>query len=241
LLWQLHRLRSRVLVTRIRLQMRARQLERERVARELHDTLLQGVFGLLMRFQSVAEDWPAGQPVRRALEAALDSAETTLTEGRRRISQLRDRADDSLPLSDALSQLADDLARDSPTRLSVEFSGLERPLEPALREEVYGVAAEALMNAFQHAQAAEVRLELRWDARSLHLRVRDDGVGMAAQLLRDGRPAHWGIVGMRERAESIRATLTLASRPRQGTTVALHVRTPAGRPRGRLARLFGRR
>ena len=199
--------------------------ERERIARDLHDTLLQSVSGLILRFQSVLHRIPPGDKARDLLESALDSAARTLAEGRDCVLDLRrPGADLATGLPQALESAARELKADYSTRFSVVVEGDPRrlPLLPA--EDIYRIGREALLNAFQHARANSIELRLSYRARHFCLAVQDDGCGIAPEVLEaGGRSGHCGLVGLRERALKIGARLEVLSKPQQGTLVELRV------------------
>lgn len=209
---------------RLRERLEERHNERERIARDLHDTLLQGFQGLLLRFQAVAAQLPPRSVERLQLERALDSAEQALEEGRDRVSGLRGDLLGEQQLCDALTLLGREYAATGPARFEVVFSGERRPLREGIRDELYLIAREALVNAFRHSGAAEVRLELACLDTGLSLRIIDDGHGLPGGIAADGgRAGHWGLSGMRERAKRIRASLTIVT-GMTGTTVEIQLR-----------------
>ncbi|MEL1264032.1 sensor histidine kinase [Pseudoxanthomonas putridarboris] len=221
----LYLLRMRAVARRTRLLLEERHHERERIARELHDTLLQSIQGLILRFQAVAERIPANEPVRTALDRALDRADDVLVEGRDRVHDLR-HARMAGELSGALSKVGEDLVPDYPTDFRVVVEGRPRPLDPLVRDEAYRIGREAIVNAFQHAHAGQVQVELVYRCDELHLRVSDDGGGMSREVQQaGGRQGHWGLSGMRERAERIGALLQI--RCRQGAGTEIDLRVPA--------------
>ena len=226
------RLRSRRLTQLVRARLQERHAERERIARELHDTLLQGTQGLILRLHAVSQASHTPPPVRAALEAAMQQAESALAEGRDRVSALRDDSDGYQDLGAALVQVYGERASDASSpalRLNVE--GAPLPLRRAAAEEVYLIGREALLNALQHAHAGAIEIELGYGMRGLRLHVRDDGRGLP-ETMAEG---HWGLVGMRERAERLGARLRLWSRPGLGTEVELFL------PRHRIYRRSPRR
>jgi signal transduction histidine kinase len=221
------RLRMLRLTTQMSVRFEERLGERTRIARELHDTLLQGFHGLLLRFQTVSNQLPEG-PAKQRLDSAIDQAAQTITESRDAVQQLRSSAVVTNDLAFALSALGDELTADEINHNSalfrVEVEGTPRNLHPILRDEVYRIAAEAMRNAFQHAQAQQIEVEILYEERQLRLRVRDDGKGVDPKLLHDeGRPGHWGLRGMHERAKLVGAHLNVRSKLDSGTEVDLSV------------------
>ncbi|HEX5751800.1 MAG TPA: two-component regulator propeller domain-containing protein [Archangium sp.] len=224
LLWLLYLLRLRQLTAKMRGRLEERHAERERIARELHDTLLQSVQGLVLRLQAVAEQLPEHEPARQAMEKALDRADEVLAEGRDRVMELRSTAHDGRDLSDALVQAGEELAEDMPMSFRLVVEGEPRELDAAMQGEIFLIGREALLNAFQHAEGTAVEAELRYGSDALRMRIRDDGKGVAPEILEmGGRPGHWGLAGMHERAARIGATLQVWSRTEAGTEVELKV------------------
>ena len=233
LLWGLYHLRLRQLAQQFNMRMEARVSERTRIARELHDTLLQSFQGLLLRFQATTYLLP-GRPeeARATLESAIDQAAKAITEGRDAVQGLRSSAFVTNDLACAITTLGQELASGETNAneagFHVEVEGTPRDLHPILRDEVYRIAGEALRNAFKHAQAQRIEVEIHYDERQLRLRVRDDGKGIDAKHLNeDGRPGHFGLRGMRERAKLMGGKLTVWSELDSGTEVELRV--PASR------------
>ena len=225
-LWVLYLLRLKELGIHIRSRLHERHLERERIARELHDTLLQSIQGLILRFQAVAERLPDDAAPRQEMERALDRADAVLAEGRNRVLDLRASSTDGDDLSDAFTKVAADLAVDHPAAFRVVTEGAVQPLDPIVRDELFRIGREALVNAYQHADAETIDVEIVHARDELRLRFMDDGRGIDTTVLEGGRPGHWGLSGMRERAERIEATLCIRSRQGSGTEV--EVRMPAG-------------
>jgi signal transduction histidine kinase/streptogramin lyase len=223
-LWLVYLLRMRQVAAGIRARMEERLGERERIARELHDTLLQSIQGLILRFHAVAKQIPAGEPIRQNIESALDRAEEAVTEGRERVLNLRAAQTSANDLAAAFPPLAGQTLHDSTTDLKVVVEGNARPLHPWVREEVYSIGREAIVNAFQHAGGTHIEVEIGYGARELRLRIRDDGRGMDPEILNaGGKHGHWGLKGMRERAEGIGAELQIWSGAGTGTEVDLRV------------------
>ncbi|KAB7764321.1 ATPase [Xanthomonas maliensis] len=223
-LWLIYLRRLRVMEARLQARLAERHLERERIARELHDTLLQGIQGLILRFQSAIEKLPAQEPVRLSMEDALDRADEVLSEGRDRVQGLRAAASPIDDLPQALASTGAELMHGIAPDFQMQVEGTPRPLEPLARDEIFSIAREALVNAFNHARASKVTVELEYSAKALRLCVRDDGGGIDPALLAMGaRPGHWGLSGMRERATQIGATLTLRNASATGTEVELRV------------------
>jgi signal transduction histidine kinase len=227
LLWGLHRFRLHQIAQQFSTQLEARVGERTRIARDLHDTLLQSFQGLLLRFQVVDESLPPGQ-AKEELEKALDLAAAAITEGRDTVQGLRSFTVDTDDLAQAIGALGEELAgaETNPDRVesSVEVEGTPRDLHPIIRDEVYRIAGEALRNAFRHAHARRIEVAIGYGERQFRLRVRDDGKGIDAEVLAgQARAGHFGLPGLRERAELIGGNLDVWSQRQSGTEVGLNI------------------
>jgi signal transduction histidine kinase len=207
----------------MRSRLEERVAERERIARELHDTLLQGVQGLILKFQDATEDIPRDSAARRKMEEALDRADDVLIEGRDRVKDLRTSPSPSLDLPTAIGAMGEELAREHSNRFNLSVDGTPRALAPIVQEEVVRIAREAMGNAFRHASATKIETEIIYHRADLRLRVRDDGRGIDSPILDRGRPDHWGLPGMRERAKKIGANFQVWSRPGAGTEIEVKV------------------
>jgi signal transduction histidine kinase len=236
-LFVLHKLRVRQVGAQVRGRLEARLAERERIARELHDTLLQGVQGLIWRFQAVADRIPKHEPSRDLMEQALDRADQVLGERRDRVKDLRASGRGVADLPQALAAEGEQLALVHPTQFRASVEGAPRDLHPIVREEVWLIAREALCNAFRHAGARHIEAEVSYTEAALHVKIRDDGQGISADVLNvGGRSGHFGLLGMRERAAKIRAHLTIWSKPAAGTEVDLRVPADVAYRRSRRTR-----
>jgi signal transduction histidine kinase/ligand-binding sensor domain-containing protein len=224
LLFMAYLLRMRNVATRIKGRLEERISERERIARELHDTLLQGVQGVILRFQAAVDRIPEGEPARHALSKALDRADDVLVEGRDRVNDLRSTAAPAVDLPTVVERAGEEFARDYPAQFQMTVTGTPQALHPVVRDEVYAIVREAMANAFRHAQASHIEVEIVYDRRELRLHVRDDGRGIDSTILAaGGRREHWGLTGMRERARQIRAHFQLWSRPGAGAEIELRI------------------
>jgi ligand-binding sensor domain-containing protein/signal transduction histidine kinase len=224
LLWGLYQLRLRQLAREFNMRLDERVSERTRIARELHDTLLQNIQGLILKLHAVAKHMPREEPSRQAIEKALDHADQVLAEGRDRVRNLRTTAASIGDLSTAFQRVAEETAPGRVATLRTVVEGNVRELHPMILEESYSIGREALINALVHSEGLHVEVEITYDARQFRLRIRDDGRGINADILeKGGRADHWGLQGMRERAIRIGAQLELWSRPGAGTEVGLKV------------------
>jgi signal transduction histidine kinase len=217
----------------VELRLEARVSERTRIARDLHDTLLQSFQGVLLRFQAatiVLPDRPT--EAKQALEHAIDEAAQAITEGRDAVQNLRSASGSADDLAVAIGSLGKELTAISPDRtttpaaIDVSVEGAARNLHPLVRDEVYRIAGEAVRNAFRHANARRIEVEIRYDERRLRVRVRDDGRGIQPAVLEGDRPGHFGLPGMRERAQVIGGRLNVWSERGLGTEIELTI--PAG-------------
>ena len=227
-LFAAYRLRVRQLAHQFNKTLDVRVSERTRIARDLHDTLLQSFQGLLLRFQSVANvlsDNP--QEAKQRLDRALDQAAEAITEGRNAVQGLRLSAFETNDLASGIIAIGQELIDDGPAAaaptIDVEVEGAPRNLNPMVRDEAYRIAGEALRNAFRHAQALGITIEIRYDRRQFRLRVRDDGKGIDKATVRRGHAGHFGLHGMRERAEIVGGRLDVWSKRDTGTEVELSI------------------
>jgi len=222
LIYLLHRLRLHRLERRVVERMRTRQLERERIARMLHDTFLQSVQGLTYAFQSIANSLPAHSPIRCQMEKLLNMAEDVIVEGRDNVNALR-----TPPVRDLerdLGVLAQSLAEAYPVQIAFTASGTRHDLDPIVADELHLFAREAMYNACRHAQAGLLSTTLEHDAGFVRLCVQDNGRGIDPRILAEGAQAgHWGLQGLRERAEVMGAALDIESAPGKGTRLCLRI------------------
>ena len=222
LLYGLYRLRVRALDRRLRDRLGVRLAERERIARELHDTLLQSTQGLVFHFQAIAGELAPDSPARERIEQTLKRADTVMEEGRDRVMDLRLPSESLADLPEALAVLGDELAKVHPARFSTVIEGARRPLDRRAHDALYHIGREALVNAFRHAQARNVEVEIAYARDALSLRVRDDGVGISPETVAArSRPGHWGLKGLGERASGIGAVLEVWSRVGAGTEIGV--------------------
>lgn len=217
-------IRLRKISARMKLQLEVRMLERERIARELHDTLLQGFQGLMLRFQAVADRIPRDQPTRVMLEEAMARGDEVLTQGRDRVYELRGTVIEE-ELEDVLRNQLQQFAGETAAELKLEIRGKGRPLHPVASDEIAAICNEALANAVRHARANHIEVRVEHGRNGVQVAIIDDGIGIEGVVVETGRPGHFGLAGMRERARRIRADLLLLTRPGGGTRV--EVRVPA--------------
>jgi signal transduction histidine kinase len=222
LLWLLYTLRLRQIATRFRILLHERLDERERIARELHDTLLQGFQGVMLHFRSIAERMPSEEPSRALMGSALDRAEAVLVEGRDRVRDLRSATDHG-DIAEALAAAGNKLGQESTTKFRITVEGKISALHAIVQDEVCKIGEEAIFNAFRHARATRIDVGIVYGRQALSLRICDDGAGIEPAILAEGREGHFGLLGMRERAEKINAEIKLETRSGAGTEIELIV------------------
>ena len=230
MLWGLHRLRLHQLAREFNARIEERDEERTRIARELHDTLLQSFQGLMFSFQAARNLLPGRtEEAIHTLDGAIREGDEAIAEGRDTIQGLRANPALESNLEHLLTAAGKELARSSsaegePPAFRVTVEGAWRPLSPLLQDEVHRIAREILRNAFHHAHASRIEAEIAYDRQFFRLRIRDNGKGIDRNVLEQGaRPGHWGLPGVRERAKRIGARLKLWSEPGAGTEAELTV------------------
>jgi len=230
LLWVLYQYRLHQLAQQFDMRLEERVGERTRIARDLHDTLLQSFQGLVFRFQAVRNHLPERpEEACEVLDSALVSADQALAEGRSAIKELRSEPLKESDMEQMLLAMGRELAssqngRDPAPTLRVIVEGTRREKRANIREEIYRIARELLRNTYRHAHARSIEAELRYDADAFVLLVRDDGKGIDPQVLKEhGRAGHWGLRGLYERAEGMGARLDIWSEAGAGTEARLTV------------------
>jgi signal transduction histidine kinase/ligand-binding sensor domain-containing protein len=229
LLFVLHRLRVAQLARQFNTTLDARVNERTRIARDLHDTLLQSFQGALLRFQSVSKVIPAtATEANERLERALDQAEAAITEGRNAVAGLRASATTVNDLANGIAAIGAEMTNDSTVvdapAIDVAIDGVSCDLKPLVRDEAYRIAAEALRNAVKHARARHVTVTIYYEMRQLRIVIRDDGTGIDAETMtRKQTAGHFGLPGMGERAAIVKGQLDVRSVPGVGTEIELRV------------------
>ena len=227
LLWLLYTIRLRQFTAQVKARLYERLAERTRIARELHDTLLQSFQGLLLHFQRARNLLPERlAEAIQTLDTALDGAEQAIVEGRDAIHDLRSPA--AKGLAEEITSLGEELVAKNGNKDAAQFQavieGTAQTLNPNVHIEVFRIAREALRNAFSHSQARRIETEVAYSSNLFRLRIRDDGKGMAPDVRNRGeRIGHWGLGGMRERAERLGGKLEVWSEPGAGTEVDLRV------------------
>jgi ligand-binding sensor domain-containing protein/signal transduction histidine kinase len=217
------RLRMLRITSRMKLRFEERLAERTRIAQELHDTLLQGVLSASMQLHVVNDQIPADSSAKPALNRVLGLMGRVTDEGRNAVGGLRTQQNAPLDLGQAFSEVRKEFEGQDEIDFHVLVEGAPRVLHPIIRDEIYSIGREALTNAFRHAKARSIEVELEYAAAGLRVLIRDSGIGFDSQLLRFGREGHWGLSGMRERAKRIGAKFRVLSRPSAGTEVEVSI------------------
>lgn len=211
-------------VTRkLNLRFEERLAERTRVAQQLHDTLLQGVLSASMQLHVAVDQMPESSPVLPALNRVLELMGHVVDEGRNTLRGLRSSIENPQDLKNSFSRIPEELGMREEIDFRVVVEGATMPLRSAIRDDVYSIGREALVNAYRHSEASRIEVQLDYAPSLLRILVRDDGRGIDTKVIESGRDGHWGLSGMRERAGRIGARLKVMSRAGAGTEVELRV------------------
>jgi len=217
------RLRMRALASQMNMRFEERLAERTRIAQELHDTLLQGFMSASMQLHVADDRLPEDSPAKPLLGRVLQLMGRVMDEGRNTVRGLRSSETVRQNLEEEFSRIQKDLAISTQSGFRVIVEGAPRPLRPVIRDEIYFIGREALANAFRHSGASEVAVEIEYSTSHLRVLVRDNGCGVDPQVVNSGRDGHWGLSGMRERAERIGGKLKVLSMASAGTEIHLAV------------------
>ena len=248
-IFALYRIRLFQIARQMNVRFEERLAERTLIAQELHDTLLQGFLSASMQLHVASAKLPVDSPAKPAVDRVLQLMAQVIEEGRKAVRGLRSTGDGTLELGKAFARVQDEVGASDQIAFQVVVEGRPAPLHPIIRDEVYRIGREALVNAFRHSRAESIELEIDYSPSELRILVRDDGCGIDPHVLQLGREGHWGLPGMRERAERIESRLRVLSRAGSGTEVELtvpgHVAFQDFSPtRGflpRIARLFSKK
>ena len=220
------RLRVLSVARRMNLRFEERLAERTRIAQELHDTLLQGLLSASMQLHVANEQVEESAPAKPLINRVLGLMGRVVDEGRIAVGGLRSSNRENLPLEQAFAAIPQELAVRTPIDFRVVAEGATRALRPAVRDEVYLVGREGVVNALRHSNAQQIEVQVEYDSNHLRVLVRDNGSGIDPHVLASGRDGHWGLSGMRERTERLGARLRVLSRVSAGTEIEVLV--PAG-------------
>ncbi|WP_263351797.1 sensor histidine kinase [Acidicapsa acidisoli] len=223
LVWLFYLFRMRQITRQLNVRFEERLSERMRIAQELHDTLLQGFLSASMQLHVADEQVPDTSPAKPLLGRVLQLMRQVTEEGRTALQGLRSSSRDSRDLERSLSSVPEELALEQKAAFRIIVDGPVRPLHPSVRNEIYLIGREALLNAFRHARASNIEVQMDYSIGHLQMTVRDDGCGIDPKVVESGRDGHWGLPGMRERAGRIGAKLKVLSRSAAGTEVELTV------------------
>ena len=224
-LWVLYSMRLEQAAETVKARLLAQMAERERIARDLHDTFFQGMQGLLLRFQTATSQLPRHEPAKAIFEQALEQSDAVMLEGRELVLDLR-HEEDLMDIANLFAEAGQRFQQDYSVPFTVMVNGKATSLHPIVFDEVHKLGREAIFNAFRHAKASQIEVEVDYADTELRLVVRDDGIGIEPSTLQKGGIAgHWGLPGMQERAKRIGAHLSIWSRENSGTEIG--VRVPA--------------
>jgi signal transduction histidine kinase len=219
IVWIIYKWRVCLVTSRLDLQFRERLSERVRIAQDLHDTLLQGFLSASMQLHVANNHLPSDWPAKPLIVQVLEQMENVIDEGRNTLRGLRSASGGSCSLEREFSEIGRELSNQRQVEFRVLVQGTPVSLRPAIHDEIYLVGREALTNAFHHSHANKIEAELQYQARQLRILIRDNGRGINPEVLRFGREGHWGLCGMRERAERIGGKLRVLSGTAAGTEI----------------------
>jgi signal transduction histidine kinase len=175
----------------------------------------------MLRLQAVLKVLPQQETAHKMIEQVLDRGDQVLLEGRESVKDLRQEGTNGDELSEVLTRCGEDLQQGDLAGFSIAVIGTPQTLGQIVFHETVRIAKEALINCFQHAKASNIAVEITYSKAEFYLRIRDDGVGIDASVLQEGRAGHWGLSGMRERAQKIGGKLSIWTSPNAGTEIEL--------------------
>jgi signal transduction histidine kinase len=203
--------------------LRDRSRERQCLARELHDTLLQGFFAASMLLHTAVEQTPSDLPVKLLLTRVLAVVQRAIDEGRAALQERHQTDTVSASLEEKFVGFRDEINPGSGVRLQIFALGSGRAVKAAFQEQMFLIGREAVINALRHSGATRITVEIDYRRSRVRVAVRDNGCGIDPRIVRLGRDSHWGLQGMRERAERIGGTFRIWSRPGAGTEVQISI------------------
>ena len=212
-------LRVRTIAARIELRLNARMSERMRLSRELHDTLLQSLQGMVLRFSSFTER--VSPEIKTEMERSLDDAEWLLVSGRDRIKEMRGHYSHDGNVTSEIHQILDSLFNGDGCKVDVAVQGNPVPLHSVVHDDTMWIAREALTNACRHSKAEHLDIQITYAAKEFRLMIQDDGIGVNANAFLAHYSGHFGLIGMRERAEAMGARFNVRSNNGNGTSILL--------------------
>ncbi len=219
----LFRIRMHRVTRQLSLRLEERLAECARLAQELHDTLLQDFLSASMQLHVANDQMTDDAPAKAQVNRVLEMMGRAIQEGRNTVQGLRSSDWRSQDLEEAFSRIHEELATTKKARFRVIVEGIPRPLRPVIGDDIYLIGREALANAVHHSDASEIEVELEYADKQLRLLVRDNGCGIASEVVLSARDGHWGLTGMRERTERIGGRLRILSRAEAGMEIELSV------------------
>jgi len=218
-----YRLRLYQLTQKMNLRFEERLGERMRVAQELHDTLLQGVISASMQLHVAVEQLPADSPAHPALGRILQLMGQVIEEGRNTLRGLRSSGDGADDMEHTFLRIREEVGMDDRTAFRVVVEGSPLPLKGFVSDEVHSIGREAVVNALRHSGGSSIEVGLEYAANQMRVLIRDNGCGIDPKVLRAGRDGHFGLSGMRERAEKMGAKFRVLSGASAGTEIELAI------------------
>lgn len=194
-----------------------------RIANELHDTLFQGLLGASLLLHQAVEQMPADSPSKLSLERAIHLVDRAVYDGRVVLQRLHSVGSPTASLEQALSELRNEFTSGIGARFRILVAGKPKALNPGIREQIFLIGREAVVNALRHSGATNIEVEVQYLRSRTRVLVRDDGCGIDPEVVRSGRNSHWGLPGMRERAKSFGGKLEVWSEQGAGTKIELSV------------------
>jgi len=224
ILWLAYLMRLKQVTRQVQVRMYERLAERERIARDLHDTFFQGIQGLFLRFHTATSQLSQNEPARDVFENVLRQSDDVMKEGRELLLDLRSATGSNTDLPSALADAGRQFQEVHPCEFNVIVNGEARALHPIVCNELSQIGKEALNNSFHHSRASQIEAEVHYESNQLRLRIRDNGIGIDSHILQQGnRSGHWGLPGMRERAGKLGTAVDIWSRSGGGTEIELRV------------------
>jgi len=221
LLWSLHGLRVRRVAAQMNIRFEERLAERTRIAREMHDSLLQNIAGFALQLEGLSKT--VATPARDRLRDLREQAEHCLREAREFVWDLRSPSLEEKDLFSALREAGEEIAREKPVQFHVTESGDRRPAPAKLKQQLRRIVQEATRNAVRHGQASEINMDVEYlDTGLMRVQMRDDGQGFDLEQ-GSHKMGHWGLAIMRERAVQMGAEIKISTAPGHGTEIEIVV------------------
>jgi signal transduction histidine kinase len=223
-IWLFIAMRIRYIAKTISSRAEERADERIRIARDLHDTLLQGVQGLMLNIHVATENLPSDGKSKAMLQRALSTADRIIIEGRNRVASLRSDHVVDAELVQSLENVAKELAHDSQSSYQIRRAGVEQVLKPHIADEIFFIGREALTNAFRHSGASRIEVDLEYGRRAFKFSCVDNGRGISSlDRSKAEGDGHWGMRGIAERAAKSKGRFDCETDIGQGTTIIVTI------------------